>query len=75
MEPEVWFAQSNLRAAEEVCRDEFVLNCLKTEPRIFYAESILAAVESLVLPAIRPPAMAVKLIVAEFLERRIRNDP
>lgn len=68
--PIVWLAQRNLRATEELCCDELVLSSLNPGSRT-YAESIFAAVESLVRPVIRPPAMASEINSGGFLERRI----
>jgi len=69
--PVVWWAQRNLRAAEEICCDALVLSSLNPQPRS-YAKSILTAVESLARPAIRPPAMASEINSGGFLERRFR---
>jgi len=69
--PVVWWAQRNLRAAEEICCDALVLSCLKPKPRT-YANSLLTAVEFLASPAIRPPAMASEVNGGGFLERRFR---
>ena len=69
--PVVWWAQRNLRAMEEICCDALVLSCLKPKPRS-YANSILAAVELLACPPIRPPAMASEINSGGFLERRFR---
>ncbi len=68
--PIVWWAQRNLRVAEEICCDELVMSSFNPSSHS-YAESILAAVESLVCPAIRPPAMASEINSGGFLERRI----
>ena len=67
--PLAWYARKNLRAAEEICCDAMVLSRLKPEPLV-YANSILNVVESLVRPAIRPPAMASEINSDGFLERR-----
>lgn len=68
--PVVWWAQRNLRATEEICCDGLVLSGLNPGSRL-YAESILTAVESLITPAIRPPAVASEINSGGFLERRI----
>ena len=67
--PVVWWAQRNLRAAEEICCDELVISCLNPKP-ISYANSLLSAVEFLARPALRPPAMASEINSGGFLERR-----
>ena len=69
--PVVWWAQRNLRQAEEICCDNLVLSYLKPKPRS-YADSLLRAVEFLACPAIRPPAMASEINGGGFLERRFR---
>lgn len=69
--PVVWWAQKNLRAAEEVCCDTLVLSRFDPKPSV-YAESILAAVDSLALPALRPPAMASEINSGGTLEERIK---
>ncbi|MHC4440836.1 MAG: M56 family metallopeptidase, partial [Planctomycetota bacterium] len=53
--PVVWWAQRNLRAAEEICCDELVLSSLNPKPKT-YANSLLSAVEFLARPVFRPPA-------------------
>ena len=68
--PIFWLAQRNLRAAEEICCDELVLSSLDANS-YSYADSILAAVESLVVPEFRPPAMASEMNSGGFLKRRI----
>ena len=69
--PVVWWAQRNLRATEEICCDALVLSCLKPKPGS-YANSLLTAVEFLVSPDLRPPAMASEINSGGFLERRFR---
>jgi len=69
--PVVWWAQRNLRATEEICCDALVISALHPKPQS-YAKSILTAVESLVRPAIRPPAMASEINSGGFLERRFK---
>jgi len=68
--PIVWWAQRNLRAAEEVCCDQLVLARLNPNAHT-YAESMLATVEILAGSAIRPPAMASEMNSGGLLERRI----
>jgi beta-lactamase regulating signal transducer with metallopeptidase domain len=69
--PVVWWTQRNLRATEEICCDAMVISSLNPKPHS-YAESILKAVESLIAPAIRPPAMASEINSGGFLERRFK---
>ena len=69
--PVLWWAQRNLRATEEICCDALVISSLHPKPQS-YAKSILTAVESLVRPAIRPPAMASEVNSGGFLERRFK---
>ena len=69
--PVVWWAQRNLRAAEEICCDELVLSSLNPKPKT-YANSLLSAVEFLAGPALRPPAMASEINSGGFLERRFK---
>ncbi|MDP6633967.1 MAG: M56 family metallopeptidase [Phycisphaerae bacterium] len=69
--PVVWWAQRNLRATEEICCDALVISSLNPKPHS-YAKSILTAVESLVRPAVRPPAMASEVNSGGFLERRFK---
>ena len=69
--PVVWWAQRNLRAAEEICCDDLVLSCLKPKAHA-YAEALLTAVEFLARPALRLPAMASEINSGGFLERRFR---
>jgi beta-lactamase regulating signal transducer with metallopeptidase domain len=69
--PVVWWAQRNLRAAEEICCDDLVLSCLNPEPKS-YANSLLAAVEFLARPVLRPPAVASEINSGGLLERRFR---
>ena len=69
--PVVWWAQRNLRAAEEICCDDLVISCLSPKPK-FYANSLLSAVEFLARPAFRPPAMASEINSGGFLERRFK---
>ena len=67
--PVAWWAQRNLRAAEEICCDALVLASLKPRPRA-YANAILTAVETLIRPVLRPPAMASEVNSGGVLERR-----
>ncbi len=67
--PLSWWAQKNLRAVEEICCDSLVLERLNPQPQA-YANSILQAVESLVCPEFRPPAIASQINSGGFLERR-----
>jgi beta-lactamase regulating signal transducer with metallopeptidase domain len=69
--PVVWGAQRNLRAMEEICCDELVLSCLDPEPK-HYANALLAAVEYLARPVLRPPAVASEVNSGGFLERRFK---
>jgi len=69
--PVVWLARRNLRATEEICCDALVISSLHPKPHS-YAQSLLAAVESLVRPAIRPPATASEINSGGFLERRLK---
>ncbi|MGK0157500.1 MAG: beta-lactamase regulating signal transducer with metallopeptidase domain [Neolewinella sp.] len=69
--PIAWLARRNLRANEEVCCDALVLRSLKGKPHS-YANSLLAAVEFLASPGLRPPAMASEINSGGFLERRFR---
>ncbi|MHC5080156.1 MAG: M56 family metallopeptidase [Planctomycetota bacterium] len=69
--PVAWWARRNLRANEEVCCDALVLESLKPNPRT-YANSLLAVVEFLTAPALRPPAMASEINGGGFLERRFK---
>lgn len=67
--PVVWWAQRNLRAAEEICCDDLVISNLNPKPKM-YANSLLSAVEFLARPVLRPPAMASEINSGGFLERR-----
>jgi len=69
--PVVWWAQRNLRAAEEICCDELVISRLNPKPKT-YANSLLSAVEFLAGPVFRPPAMASEINSGGFLERRFK---
>jgi beta-lactamase regulating signal transducer with metallopeptidase domain len=70
--PAAWWARRNLRANEEACCDALVLGCLAgthDTPK-HYADAILRVVESLALPALRPPAIASEINSGGTLERR-----
>ncbi len=67
--PLVYWAQRHLRAMEEICCDALVLATLRPKPHT-YATSILTAVETLVRPVLRPPAMASQINSGRSLERR-----
>ncbi len=69
--PVVYWGRHNLRRNEELCCDALVVSCLSPNPHI-YADSLLNAFESLVYPAIRPPAMASEINGGDFLERRFK---
>ncbi len=69
--PIVWFAQHQLRAAEEICCDGLVLTSLKP-PAKTYAQSLFTAIECLAKPVLRPPAMASEINSGGFLERRFK---
>ena len=69
--PVMRWARHHLRAAEEICCDLLVLSRLKPDPHE-YANSLLVAVESLVCPAYRPPAVASEINGGGNLERRFR---
>lgn len=69
--PIAWLARRNLRANEEVCCDALVLRSFEGKPHS-YANSLLAAVEFLASPGLRPPAMASEINSGGFLERRFR---
>lgn len=68
--PLTWFAQRNLRIAEEICCDELVLSSLNPGPKN-YANSILKSVESLVGSVVLAPTMASEINSGGNLQRRI----
>ena len=68
--PVMWWARRRLRAAEEICCDALVVSCLNPKPRS-YAESILMAIESVVCPTLRPPAMASEVSSGGLLHQRL----
>jgi beta-lactamase regulating signal transducer with metallopeptidase domain len=76
--PLVWLARRNLRVNEEICCDALVLSCLKPQPQQ-YAGSLLAVIEFLASPALRPPALASGMNSGGILERRftmiVSNNP
>ncbi len=67
--PVTWWARRNLRRNEELCCDALVLRALQGD-RHDYANSLLAAVEFLAEPGVRPPAMASEINSGGFLRRR-----
>lgn len=69
--PTVWWAQAKLRFTEEACCDEFVVRQLGVGSRE-YASTLIDALESLVCPAIRPPAIVSAINSGGVLERRIQ---
>lgn len=69
--PIVWLARHHLRANEEICCDHLVISSLNPQPKA-YANSLLAAVECLSLPAHCPPAMASQFNSYGFLKRRFQ---
>ena len=70
--PAAWWARRNLRANEEACCDALVLGCFSStqDTPKHYADAILCVVESLALPALRPPAIASEINSGGTLERR-----
>jgi len=56
--PVAWRARRNLRINEETCCDALVRSSLHPQRRS-YANSLMAVVEFLVSPVIRPPALSV----------------
>ena len=66
--PVAWWARRNLRINEEVCCDALVLASMNPD-RHCYANSLLAVVESLMTPGIRPPAIASELNSGGVLEK------
>jgi beta-lactamase regulating signal transducer with metallopeptidase domain len=69
--PVAWWARRNLRLNEEVCCDALVLSSLKPN-RHCYANALLAVVESIAFPALRPPAIASELNSGGILEKRFK---
>ena len=67
--PVMWWARYNLRANEELCCDSLVVASLNPKPQI-YADSLLKAVELLVSPVRRQPAMASEINSGGFLKKR-----
>jgi hypothetical protein len=70
--PVVWWAQRQLREAEELSCDAFVLDRLRDEPRS-YARALLAVVEFLAQPAASQPVLATGMGAGATLERRFRR--
>ena len=69
--PLVWCARRSLRIAEEICCDDLVIATFRAEPRC-YANSILAAIEAIAEPVLRPPAVASAINSGGVLERRFQ---
>ena len=69
--PLVWWSRRHLRASEEVCCDALVVSTLQPVPH-FYANSLLTAIEYLVRPVLRPPAIASEINSGGYLERRFK---
>lgn len=67
--PVTWWARRNLRINEEICCDALVLRTLQGS-RHAYANSLLAAVEFLAVPGLRPPAVASEINSGGFLRSR-----
>ena len=69
--PVAWWARSNLRLDEEASCDALVIEHLGAGPKS-YARALLAVVEHLARPALRPPAVATGIDGGGSLERRFR---
>ena len=69
--PITWIARKHLRVMEEICCDALVLRSLKPNPKT-YANSLLNAVELLLEPLHRPPAMASEVNSGGALEKRLK---
>lgn len=69
--PVAWWARSNLRLDEEASCDALVIEHLGARPKS-YARALLAVVEHLARPALRPPAIATGIDGGGSLERRFR---
>lgn len=67
--PVVWLARARLRHDEEASCDALVVDRLGGRPQA-YARTLLAVVEFLAQPAMRPPAVATGLDAGGRLERR-----
>lgn len=70
--PVAWWARRCLRINEEICCDALVMANLKPRPRRSYAEALLAVVEHLAAPVVRPPAMASEVNSGGVLARRFK---
>lgn len=69
--PVTWMARQHLRVNEEICCDALVMASLRPNPKT-YANSLLNAVEFLLAPLQRPPAMASEINNGGVLERRLK---
>jgi hypothetical protein len=69
--PVAWWARTNLRFDEEASCDALVLDRLGPRPRS-YAAALLAVVELMSRPALRPPAVATGIDGGGSLEQRFR---
>ena len=69
--PVTWMARQHLRVNEEICCDALVMTSLRPNPKT-YANSLLNAVEFLLAPLQRPPAMASEINNGGVLERRLK---
>lgn len=69
--PVAWWARRNLRINEEICCDALVLTSLQPQPQT-YANALMAVVEFLSTPVVRPPAVASEMNSGGILERRLR---
>lgn len=69
--PMVWWAQKQLRISEEACCDDLVIRQMSVTS-FEYASTLVDALETLVRPAIRPPAIVSAINSGGVLERRIQ---
>lgn len=69
--PVSWIARRYLRISEEICCDALVLATFENTRRP-YASALMAVVEFLSAPAVRPPAVASEINSGGYLERRFR---
>ncbi len=69
--PVTWVSRKYLRVNEEICTDALVLRSLQPNPKT-YATSLLNAVEFLIEPLQRPPAMASEINSGGALEKRLK---
>ncbi|MCA9278215.1 MAG: M48 family metalloprotease [Phycisphaeraceae bacterium] len=69
--PISWVARRYLRINEEICCDALVLSTFQNTHRR-YAQALMAVVEFLSSPALRPPAVASEINSGGCLERRFR---